>query len=376
MKLKINICLFAISTVATLTIGITSLTSCTSSSKKTAELSGPRISIMTFNAENLFDTEHDAGTDDFTFLPLAMKATPEIKKGCDAITSDYRKKECLETDWSTEILKKKLGRVGGVIRQINDGKGPDIVTLIEVENQKVMDMLRDLELKDSGYVTAKVIDSFDPRGIDPGILSRFPLRGEAKIHRIPLKALDKEGEWSVSKTRGILEVPITLPDGTKAVVFAVHFPSQHNPSYLRKQSVEFLNTLVNALPPDVLAIAGGDFNITKDENETTGYYKTILAGSWSVAHLEGCKSCDGTYYYHPKTDWSFLDTILIRQASIATTGWRLDPESVRIPNDTRYQISKYGSPARFDKDSPYGVSDHWPLYAEIVKVTAPPPAAN
>lgn len=368
MKQQVNICLFVISTIATLTFGITSLTSCTSGSKKPAELSGPRISIMTFNVENLFDTEHDAGTEDFTFLPLAMKATPDIKKGCEANASDYRKKECLETDWNPEILKKKLARVGGVIRQINDGKGPDIVTLVEVENQKVVEMLRDQELKDSGYVTAKVIDSYDPRGIDPGVLSRFPLRGEAKSHRIPLKALDKDGEWSATKTRGILEVPVTLPDGTKAVIFALHFPSQQNPSYLRKQAVEFLNTLVNALPPDVVAIAGGDFNITRDENETAGYFKTILNTSWNIAHLEGCQTCDGTHYYHPKTEWSFLDTIMVRRSSSATTGWRLDPASVRIPNDTRYQISKYGSPARFDNNSPYGVSDHWPVYAEIVKV--------
>lgn len=361
---------FVLSVLVALGVGVgsvSSLTSCTSSSKK-PELAGPRISIMTFNVENLFDTEHDAGTDDFTFLPRARKSDPEIKKGCEANTSEYRIKECLETDWNPEILKKKLSRIGAVIKQIGDGKGPDILTLAEVENQHVLEMLREQELKDMGYVTAKVIDSFDPRGIDPGVLTRFPLRGEAKIHKIPLKALDKEGEWSATKTRGILEVPVTLPDGTKAVIFAVHLPSQQNPSYLRKQAVEYINTLVADIPRDVLVITGGDFNITRDENEANGYFKTILNSQWFVAHLEGCQSCEGTHYYHPKTEWSFLDSILVRRASVSGTGWRLDPASVRIPNETRFQISRYGSPARFDADSPYGVSDHWPLYAEIVKV--------
>jgi hypothetical protein len=136
-----------------------------------------------------------------------------------------------------------------------------------------------------------------------------------------------------------------------------------------------LNTLVNDLPPDVVAIAGGDFNITRDENDKSGYFKTILASLWNVAHLEGCKDCEGTHYYHPKTEWSFLDSILVRRATVETTGWRLDPASVRVPNDTRFQISKYGSPARFDAKSPYGVSDHWPVYAEIVK-TAPAATAK
>jgi endonuclease/exonuclease/phosphatase family metal-dependent hydrolase len=372
MKKQSSASLLAVSFAAAITIGLSSLAAlngCTSTGKKTSSLVGPRVSIMTFNVENLYDTDHDAGTEDFTFLPLAKKSDPEIKKGCEANTNDYRRKECLETDWNPETLKKKLSRVGQVIKQIGDGKGPDIVTLAEVENQHVLEMLREQELKDMGYVTAKVIDSFDPRGIDPGVLSRFPLRGEAKTHKIPLKALDKDGEYSANRTRGILEVPVTLPDGTKAVIFAVHLPSQQNPSYLRKQAVEFLNTLVNALPLDVVAIAGGDFNITRDENENSGYFKTILGGSWNIAHLEGCESCEGTHYYHPKTEWSFLDSIMVRRASTATTGWRLDPESVRIPNETRFQISKYGSPARFDADSPYGVSDHWPLYAEMVKVS-------
>lgn len=354
--------------------GTFGISSCTSTPKH-PELAGPRVSIMTFNVENLFDTQHDEGTEDFTFLPLALKKDAKIRAGCEKNSSDYRKRECFETDWNDTILDKKLARVGGVIRQVGDGKGPDILMLAEVENQRVVERLRDQELKDSGYITAKVIDSFDPRGIDPGVLSRFPMWREPKIHRIPLKALDKDGEYSANRTRGILEVPVTLPDGTKAVVFVVHLASQANPSYLRKQSVEFLNKLVSELPPDVVGLAGGDFNITREENEKSGYFSTILAGEWQVAHLEGCRSCEGTHYYHPKTEWSFLDSILVRKASATTTGWKLDPASVRVPNDTRFQISKYGSPARFDAKSPYGVSDHWPVYVEIVKVAPVQPAS-
>jgi hypothetical protein len=53
-----------------------------------------------------------------------------------------------------------------------------------------------------------------------------------------------------------------------------------------------------------------------EEDETSGYFKTTLNSAWFVSHFEGCKSCEGTHYYHPKTEWSFLDAILVRRASV------------------------------------------------------------
>lgn len=361
--------------ITALAIGL-SISGCTSLQKAPPKIEGPRVSVMAFNVENLFDTDHDEGTEDFTFLPVEKKKEEKIKAGCEGNSSSFRKQECFETDWNSEVLTKKMKRVASVIQQVGDGKGPDILILAEVENQKVVDLLNQNHLKESGYVTAKVIDSFDPRGIDPGVLSRFPMWREPKIHRIPLKAEDKDGEYSATRTRGVIEVPVTLPDGTKALVFGLHFPSQSNPSYLRKQASEFLNEIEKALPPDVVAIIGGDFNITREEDETSGYFKTILNSAWHVSHIEGCKSCDGTHYYNPKTEWSFLDAILVRRASVATTGWQVDPTSVRVPNESKYQVNKYGSPARFDANSPFGVSDHWPVYLEIVKPPAKPPVTQ
>ena len=42
-----------------------------------------RVSLMTWNVENLFDTEHDAGKQDFAYLPLSVKrAHPEYLASC------------------------------------------------------------------------------------------------------------------------------------------------------------------------------------------------------------------------------------------------------------------------------------------------------
>jgi len=108
---------------------------------------------MTYNVENLLDTTHDEGKDDYTFLPLKLKKThPECLAACKKNQSPYREKECLETDWSDEILETKLTRLAESIGQINNGQGPDIQILEEVENLHVLNMLAD-HLPAAAYTT-------------------------------------------------------------------------------------------------------------------------------------------------------------------------------------------------------------------------------
>lgn len=330
-----------------------------------------RISILTYNVENLFDGEHDQGTDDFTYLPLARKSDPLVQAGCAKNFSHRRRKECTALDWNEATIRRKLERVAAVIRQ--NGNGPDIAVLVEVENAVILQRLRDQYLKKSDYKTAVLIDGFDPRGIDPAVLSRFPLWRKPQLHRLPLQALDRAGEHAARGTRGVLEVPILLPDGTKAIVLAVHLPSQANPTYLRAQAIDFLNRKAAEFPSDIVVVAAGDFNISRAEEQANSLFSTRLQPHWQISHFEGCAECKGTHHY--RREWSFLDAILVRRPSgsvqSATVTWRLDPRSPRVPHASEYQVNRYGTPARFEPrarqaDAP-GVSDHWPVYAELVK---------
>lgn len=357
-----------------LTVG---LTSCTSLQKREVE-PGPRVSVMTFNVENLFDTKHDAGTNDYTFLPLAAKQSPEAKAECNKNDRDYYRQQCLETDWNDDVLDKKLTRVAAVIQQINDGRGPDIQILAEVENENVLNMLRK-RLPKADYKTSILIEGFDTRGIDVAILSRFPQWDKPVLHKIPFRVYEPEDQSRADHTRGILEARLLLPDGQKVSVFAVHFPAQGNPGYLRRQAAEYLSELQKGLPKDVLAIAGGDFNIAAKEEKDRGYFSKVLASNWLVSHIIGCKGCEGTEYYHGERQWSFFDALLFSPSmkpGAEGAAWKVDPASIRIPTNTRYQVSQYGNPARFDETKAFGVSDHWPMYAEIYKpASASAPAA-
>lgn len=343
--------------------------SCTTTGKKQEAPQGPRVSVMTFNVENFFDTKHDEDRDDWTFLPLSEKKKPEVQEGCNKNSQAFRRRECLETDWNEKVFDKKLQRVAAIIEQIDNGRGPDILTLAEVENTNVLEILRK-RLNKADYQTAVLIEGPDTRGIDVAIMSRFPQWGEPKLHIIPFKAYEPEDEGTIKRTRGILEVRLVLPDGQKLAVFAVHFPAQANPSYLRRQAADYLTELQKGLPKDVLAIAGGDFNISSKEDKDKGYYTKVLASGWLVSHLIGCKGCIGTEYYHSERQWSFFDALLFSpNMKPGTEGatWKVDPASIRIPNETRYHTNQFGTPARFDATSAFGVSDHWPVYAEIYK---------
>lgn len=335
------------------------LISCTHSPQWSKSQKTNIISVMTYNLENLFDTEHDKGTEDFTYLPKKNKS-PYIKD-CQKLTNSYYKKSCLNLDWNKKVLNTKLNNLATAILQVNKGKGPDILIVEEVENLRVLQQLNQ-KLKPAKYHITH-IEGFDKRGIDIAFFSRFKKKGKAKLHRIAFKARNPRDQKWMNRSRGILEATFILPDGELINIFGVHFPSPRNPSYWRGQAIASLNTLVNRLPKNRLAIAGGDFNISKKENNRQHFYEKNLSSLWHVSHLVGCHSCKGTHSY--KGTWSFLDALLVRK--IKKPQWNIVKDSIGIPNKTRIQMNPYSQPARYNTKSGYGTSDHFPIYLQIQK---------
>jgi endonuclease/exonuclease/phosphatase family metal-dependent hydrolase len=327
--------------------------------------SGPTVSVMTYNVENLFDTLKDEGKNDYAFLPKAEKdRSAKLRAGCDTMTTDYYRKECLELDWNKDVLEEKLERLKDTILSSN-GVGPDILILQEVENMNVLKMLQ-AKLDKKVYRTAVLIEGDDSRGIDVAVLSKFPLGGRSKLHRIEFTKNPKDPKWKLPKTRGILEVSLKLPMGGRVVVLGFHFPSQSNPSWQRLDAVNMLNKILNSKGRKEMVIAGGDSNITQYENDTMGLQTELMAKFWGVSHLIGCATCVGTEVY--RSEWSFLDVLLFN-GNLGDAGHghiRLRPSTIRVVDNGKYQMSSKGYPARFDYKSSIGVADHLPVYAEMV----------
>jgi len=326
------------------------------------------VTIMTFNVENLFDTGDDPGKDDRTYLPLEAKQTAEHKAACARVEVPTWRDQCLTWDWNEEILDRKMSVVAAAILQVNDGAGPDILALQEVENVSVLERLRTEYLTDAGYRPAILIEGDDNRGIDVAFLAKLELSGEPKLHRIPFDSAEPE---RVADTRGILEATFILPDDSLLTGYAVHFPAPYHPTSMRVAAYRFLAELRASLPADRPAFAAGDFNTTSEEDRKQSMLDRFARPHWTVVHEESCRdregSCRGTSYYPRDNTWSFLDMILWAptQDRGARATWRLREYSVRIANETEEQVSNDGTPSRFALPSGRGVSDHWPLHFTI-----------
>jgi endonuclease/exonuclease/phosphatase family metal-dependent hydrolase len=325
------------------------------------------VTVMTYNVENLFDTENDPNKNDEAFLPLETKGE-SVKAACRAENdTDYRVEQCISGDWDEHRLKLKMKRLAHVIRQVKGGRGPDVLILEEVENQAVVERWRKEYLADLGYKPAIVLEGPDERGIDVGFLTKLDIEGEPKLHL--QKFVTNEKLKEIRPTRGILEVTVKLPDGSLLTVFGVHFPSQGGPNELRRQALLRVNELQSTLPPGRMSMVAGDFNITSVEEFKERYTSKLMQPTWGVSHKLGCNDCPGTYYYGRDRSWSFFDIILLSKNMLndGDGPWKVLPESIRLENNSKYQMNpRTGGPGRFNHRGSRGVSDHWPIALEIV----------
>lgn len=319
------------------------------------------ISVMAFNVENLFDNVDDPGKNDETSLSIDDKQTAAHIAKCNEIPVERWRDSCLYLDWNDAIIDHKLGVVAATIQQVNDGHGPDIVALQEVENIGILERLRSEYLAGSGYLAPVLLEGTDVRGVDVAFLTRLPLAEPAVLHPLDLPAefADRAGD-----TRGILEATFRLPDGSLLTGFSVHFPAPFHPTAMREIAYAQLDDLLRRLPADRPVFAAGDFNTTSSEDARENMLDRFVRPDWVVSN-DLCRDCPGTSYYSRDETWSFLDMILFSPGRGEKTTWNIRANSVRLGNRYPAQVSADGTPQRFDVPSRTGVSDHWPVVLEI-----------
>ncbi len=330
---------------------------CSDEPRATSSAPVDTVTIMTFNVENLFDTSDAPAKNDATYLPLAAKQNETHIAGCAGIEVEKWRDDCLYLDWNDDAVDYKLSVIAAAILQVDDGRGPDIVALQEIENRAILERLRLEYLEAADYGPSILIEGQDLRGIDVAFLSRLPLDGDATSHNIEFPAHpDRQAD-----TRGILEATFELPDGGRLTGFAVHFPAPYHPIEMREAAYDFLLGLREALPDDRHVFAAGDFNTPRREMQDTPILDERVRPYWLIAHELGCGDCLGTNYWPAGDSWSFLDMILYARPRGENTTWRIRADSVRLANDAPEQTDANGRPRRFSRSPLAGVSDHWPL---------------
>ena len=132
-------------TAAMLILATISFASFASSPKRTAQKKYAMYGVAFYNLENLFDTIHDAGKNDYEYLPNGRNK------------------------WGKMKYEAKLHNLSRVLSELCTEKlpgGPAVIGLSEVENTHVLDdLLKQPALAKRGY---KYVDhgSMDRRGIE------------------------------------------------------------------------------------------------------------------------------------------------------------------------------------------------------------------
>src|SRR5258708_22859961 len=170
--------------------------------------------IGSWNLENLFDTKDDPsvkGDEEYTHEPA--------------------------NHWTKERLDIKLKNLAKIISKMNDGKGPDVLGVCEVENRQVVEMLV-AQLKSLGRKYEIIHkDSPSERGIDCAIIydsSVFTLV-EPQFHHV-----------DADNTRDIVEVKLKR-NANDLYIFMDHWPSRFHEESYRNTAADVLRKRVDAL---------------------------------------------------------------------------------------------------------------------------------
>lgn len=299
--------------------------------------------IFTFvelNCENLFDTNHDEGKNDYEYLP----------------SSDRR--------WTPRRYWKKIQHTAQTITACgNDSLGllPDMAILTEVENDTVMrDLTRRSVLRGARYEYV-MTDSPDQRGIDIALLySPFTFR---LINHHSIGIATPEGQ---RPTRDILYASGLTASGDTLHVFGIHAPSRSG-GELKTRSYRLLMARrlcqavdsINAVCNNPMIIIAGDFN---DYSGDPSLRMLTEHGLTDISDgATGTHEAKGTYRY--RGEWGSLDHIFCsKRLAELFTNCRVNDAAFLLEKDKKYGGKK---PRRTYLGPRYlgGYSDHLPLVA-------------
>lgn len=332
------------------------ITACDAKSKKNQNLYG----IGFYNLENLFDTCHDEGKNDYEFL-----AEGTFK-------------------WTGEKYKSKLHNMARVLAEMGTDKLPDVgcaaIGVAEVENAKCLeDLCNQPALKARNYQFVH-IEGPDQRGIDCALLYNPQLFKVNNVKLVPY--VYTRPEDANRATRGFLVVSGTMAK-EHVTIIVNHLPSRGAPSSAREDGGSQLRVVKDSLQkadPKVKLIIMGDMN---DDPHDLSMSKCLGAKREISEVEEGglynpwwnvLASGQGTLLY--KGAWNLFDQIILSSNLL---------NEVNKKNNTKLYLSDYQVFIRdylLQQNGPYkgnmlrthaggrwlnGYSDHLPTVVYLMK---------
>lgn len=294
------------------------------------------FTFVELNCENLFDCRHDSLKQDMEWLP------------------DGKRK------WTPGRYWRKVNHIGQEILSCQQDGVPDLVALVEVENDTVLFDLTHRSLLRGARYEYLMTESPDVRGIDVALLYQ-PMT----FRPICYDCLDVKPLEGMRPTRDILYVQGETLNHDTLHVFVVHAPSRYGGERQTRPNRQIvasrLMQAVRLLPGDAKVIVAGDFN---DEAADPALRFLEVNGIHNVtANSTGSHGAKATYRYQGV--WQSIDHILVSTILLGSV------EQTFI-NDAPFLLEedkKYGGvkPLRTFNGYRYqrGFSDHLPLVARL-----------
>jgi predicted extracellular nuclease len=322
-----------------------------------------------YNVENLFDTVHDEGKNDYEYLPDGAN------------------------EWTEDKYAVKLKNLAQVIDEMHkeNGMWHTVLGLAEVENRRVVeDLVKEPAIAEANYQIVHY-ESPDTRGIDVALVydpARMKLVESESIPfdfntRIPITTYDKKQQRDF-RTRDVLMAHGIIGDEHFAF-YVCHFPSRRGDKGqdVRARAAEIVYAHVQEMArkyPGIKCVVMGDMNDNPQDESLSGYLHgrrtpaEVGRGDFFNPFWEMLDDGIGSLYY--RGDPNIFDCILVSQSLVNGEGFQIEPFGdgyygrVFEQDYMTQQSGQYkGTPFRTFSNGRFiaGYSDHYPTFITIGK---------
>lgn len=311
--------------------------------------------ITWYNVENLFDSVRSELRPEW----LQRRLRSELK------------------GWTKDVVTRKIKNLTSVIAQINDGQGPDILGVAEVENENVVQLFAAGMSQATGrnYGTVHQ-DTKDQRGVDIAFIydkDRYSVNPDLIFSLEIMKR---------AATRDMLQTTFTTGEGNELILIGNHWPARLGGKYesepyrcmVGETLSYWLDRIQEIKGMDTPVLVMGDFNDEPYSRALTDYALSVVDRDkvvygrnpylynlmWPIL---GQRRASFVYGGRPQ----MIDQFLVTRGIVKSNNtFSADPKEVRIEVFEGMVKGRYDVPVRFGRPSssghnPDGFSDHLPI---------------